>query len=58
MHVDFNPSSSTRSTLSKWLPILLAAGLAWLVVRGIGRLFWTSFGLFWAFWWTTAWFVR
>lgn len=49
---------STRATLAKWMPILIAIGLAWLIARGVRRVFWTGFGLFWAFWWAGPWLLR
>lgn len=51
-------SPSTRATLAKWMPILLAIGAVWLLARGIRRLFWTAFGLAWAFWWVVPWLSR
>ena len=38
-----------RETLAKYLPVLLAVGIAWLLARGIGKAMWTVFGLYCAF---------
>ena len=38
-----------RETLEKYLPVLLVLALAWLAARGLRKMFWMSFGLFWAF---------
>ena len=38
-----------RDLLDKYLPWLLAGGAAWLVARGLRKLAWTAFGLYWAF---------
>lgn len=51
-------SPSTRATLAKWMPVLLAIGVVWLLARGVRKLFWTAFGLFWAFWWVVPWLSR
>ena len=45
------PDVSSRATLEKYLPVLLAIGVAWLLARGLRKIFWTAFGLFWAFHW-------
>ena len=42
-------SSAQRETLQKYLPVVVVALLVWLAARGIRKLFWTAFGLFWAF---------
>ncbi len=42
-------SDSTRTTLEKYLPLLIAVGIAWLCARGIRKMFWTAFGLYMAF---------
>ena len=41
----------SRETLEKYMPVLLALVVAWLVARGLKKMFWTAFGLFWAFGW-------
>lgn len=57
--IDASPlSPSTRAMLTKWMPVLIAIGLAWLIARGIRKLFWTGFGLFCAFWWAAPWLLR
>ena len=38
-----------RELLDKYLPWLLAGGAAWRVARGLRKLAWTGFGLYWAF---------
>ena len=38
-----------RETLEKYLPLILAVAVAWLLARGLRKMFWTAFGLFWAF---------
>ena len=42
-------SASQRETLEKYLPLMLVALVVWLAARGMRRMFWTAFGLFWAF---------
>jgi hypothetical protein len=41
----------SRETLEKYLPVLLAIVVAWLFARGLRKMFWTAFGMFWAFQW-------
>jgi hypothetical protein len=38
-----------RETLEKYLPVILAIAVAWLLARGLRKMFWTAFGLYWAF---------
>ncbi|GAA0703801.1 hypothetical protein [Dokdonella soli] len=45
-------SSPQRETLEKYLPFVLAIAVAWLLARGLKKLFWTAFGLFRAFHWS------
>ncbi|MGA9420995.1 MAG: hypothetical protein WBW61_01465 [Rhodanobacteraceae bacterium] len=42
-------SDARLEPLEKYLPILLALGIAWLCARGFRKMAWTAFGLFWAF---------
>jgi len=42
-------SQSQRETLEKYLPLVVVALLAWFAARCLRRMFWTAFGLFWAF---------
>ena len=42
-------SSVPRETLEKYLPLVLVAIIVWLMARGLRKMFWTAFGLFWAF---------
>ncbi|MEO5559901.1 MAG: hypothetical protein ABIO49_08715 [Dokdonella sp.] len=49
-----NLSTPQRETLEKYMPVLLAIGVAWLLARGLKKLFWMAFGLFWAFHWSGA----
>ena len=52
MNVQIPPSLQLpRSTLERYLPLLLAIGVAWLLARGLRNSFWTLFGLFWAVRW-------
>ena len=44
-----NFSVPQRETLEKYLPVILAIAVAWLLARGLRKMFWTSFALFWAF---------
>ena len=44
-------SASSQTLIDKYLPVLLAIGVAWLCARGLKKLFWTAFGLYWAFHW-------
>jgi hypothetical protein len=43
--------ASSRTTLEKYLPVFLAIAVAWLIARGLKKMFWTVFGLYWAFHW-------
>jgi hypothetical protein len=45
-------SASSQTLIDKYLPVLIALGVAWLCARGLKKLFWTAFGLYWAFHWT------
>ena len=45
--LDLSPSQ--RETLEKFLPLILVGVVLWLAARGIRKMFWTAFGLFWAF---------
>ncbi len=42
-------SSDQRATLDKYLPLVIAALLVWFAARGLRKMFWVAFGLFWAF---------
>jgi hypothetical protein len=42
-------SSSQRETLEKYLPLVIVALLVWFAARGLRKMFWTAFGLLWAF---------
>ena len=42
-------SSSQRETLDKYLPLVIVAFIVWFAARGLRKMFWTAFGLFWAF---------
>ena len=44
-----NLSTPQREMFEKYLPVLLAIAVAWLLARGMKKMFWTAFGLFWAF---------
>ncbi|MGH8171877.1 MAG: hypothetical protein ACREPX_01940 [Rhodanobacteraceae bacterium] len=44
-------SGPSREMLEKYLPVLLAILIAWLFARGLRKMFWTAFGLYWAFGW-------
>ncbi len=46
-----NAASPSRDTLEKYLPVLMAIAIAWLCARGLKKMFWIAFGLFWAFHW-------
>ncbi|MFI4970739.1 MAG: hypothetical protein ACHP7D_11090 [Lysobacterales bacterium] len=46
-----DPSTPQRATLEKYMPVLLAIAVAWLLARGLRKMLWTAFGLFWAFHW-------
>lgn len=50
MHVWIpDPPPSLREWLDKYLPAVLVLLVAWLVARGLKKLFWNAFGLYWAF---------
>ncbi len=38
----------TRSTLEKYMPLLLGLLTAWLAGRALKKIFWTGFGMYWA----------
>jgi len=38
----------SRETLERYLPVLFAIAVAWLFARGLKKLFWTAFGMYWA----------
>lgn len=42
-------SAAQRETLEKYLPLILIVALVWLATRGLRRMFWTTFALFWVF---------
>ena len=42
-------SSAQRETLDKYMPLLIVAFVVWFAARGFRKMFWTAFGLFWAF---------
>ena len=44
-----NLAGVPRETLEKWLPLVIVAILVWFAARGLRKMFWTAFGLFWAF---------
>jgi hypothetical protein len=44
-----NFTAPQRETLEKYLPVILAIAVAWLLARGLRKMFWSAFGLFWAF---------
>jgi hypothetical protein len=46
---DIALSQDQRETLGKFLPLVVVALLAWFAARCFKRMFWTAFGLFWAF---------
>ncbi|HET8899197.1 MAG TPA: hypothetical protein VFN09_10540 [Rhodanobacteraceae bacterium] len=48
-------TNEQRQTLDKYLPWMLAALVAWLFTRGLRRMFWTLFGIFWIMHWTGGW---
>jgi hypothetical protein len=52
MNVQIPPSLQLpRSTLEKYLPLLLAIGVVWLLARCIRGSFWVMFGMFMAVRW-------
>lgn len=44
-----------REILERYLPLLLAMGVASLLAHGLKKMFWTAFGLFWMFHWNGFW---
>ena len=40
--------NDTRSTLDKYLPLLLGLLAALLAGRALKKMFWTAFGMYWA----------
>jgi hypothetical protein len=49
-----NLTDPQRETLEKYLPVLLAIGIAWLFARGLKKTMWSAFGLYCAFHWSGA----
>ncbi len=41
--------ATQRETLEKYLPVVLAIGVAWLAARGLKKSLWSLFGMYWAF---------
>jgi len=41
-----NLSAAQRETVEKYLPLLLAVGVGWLVARGLKKSLWSLFGMF------------
>jgi hypothetical protein len=41
-------NNDTRSTLEKYMPLLLGLLAAWLTGRALKKMFWTAFGMYWA----------
>ncbi len=46
-----NLSAPQRALLEKYVPVVLAVGIAWLVARGIRKAVWTVIGMYWAVHW-------
>lgn len=42
-------SPSLQAKIEKYLPAVLVVAVAWLLARGLKKLFWNLFGLYWAF---------
>jgi len=42
-------SSNQRDTLEKYLPLMFVALLIWFAAKGLRRMFWMAFAMFWAF---------
>jgi hypothetical protein len=47
-----NFSPPQRAAFEKYMPVMLAILVAWLCARGLRKMLWTAFGLFWAFHWS------
>jgi hypothetical protein len=43
-----NVANDTRSTLEKYLPLLVGLLVAFLAGKALKRAFWTLFGMYWA----------
>lgn len=41
-----NLSNPQRELLEKYLPVVLAVGVAWLAARGLKKVMWNLFGLY------------
>lgn len=41
-------NNDTRSTLEKYMPLMLGLLAAWLTGRALKKMFWTAFGMYWA----------
>lgn len=42
-------SAAHRELFQRWLPVMLIVLCLVLAVRGLSRMFWSAFGLFWMF---------
>jgi hypothetical protein len=43
-----NTMNNTRSTLDKYMPLLIGLLAAFLAGKALKRMFWTLFGMYWA----------
>jgi uncharacterized membrane protein (DUF441 family) len=43
-----NVINNSRSTLEKYMPLLVGLLAAWLAGKAIKKMFWTAFGMYWA----------
>lgn len=43
-----NVINHSRSTLDKYLPLLVGLLAAWLAGKALRKMFWTAFGMYWA----------
>lgn len=43
-----NVVNNSRSTLEKYMPLLVGLLAAWLAGKAIKKMFWTAFGMYWA----------
>jgi hypothetical protein len=46
--INMNAANGNRSTLEKYMPLLVGLLVAFLAGKAFKRMFWTAFGMYWA----------
>ena len=44
-----NAATDTRSTLEKYMPLLIGLLIAFVAGKALKRMFWTAFAMYWVF---------